>query len=128
MKDLGHFQVPEIVYRSLQHALCCKDLFSIIMLKHELMVADEWHDNGPQDLVTVSLCIQIAIHKMQFCLLSIVYACPYHNPTATMMHSVHNFDISKLLAYITPYTLSAISLVQLNPGLIREEHISPACQ
>jgi hypothetical protein len=35
------------------------------MLKHEGMAADEWHDNWPQDLVTVSLCIQIAIDKMQ---------------------------------------------------------------
>jgi hypothetical protein len=43
----------------------------IIMLKHEVMVADEWHDNGPQDLVTVSLCIKIAIDKMQLSLLSI---------------------------------------------------------
>jgi hypothetical protein len=31
------------------------------MLKHEVMAADEWHDNGPQDLAPVSLCIQIAI-------------------------------------------------------------------
>ena len=23
----------------------------IIMLKHEVMAADEWHDNGPKDLV-----------------------------------------------------------------------------
>jgi hypothetical protein len=46
------------------------------MLKHEVMAADEWHDNGPQDLVTASLCIQIAINKMQFCSLSVVYACP----------------------------------------------------
>ena len=56
----------------------------IIMLKHEVMAADEWHDNGPQDVVSVFLCIQIAIHKMQLCSLSIAYACPYHNPTATM--------------------------------------------
>jgi hypothetical protein len=41
------------------------------MLKHEVMLADEWHDNGPQDLATVSLCIQIAINKMQLCLLSV---------------------------------------------------------
>jgi hypothetical protein len=34
----------------------------IIMLKQEVMAADEWHDNGPQDLITVSLCIQIAIN------------------------------------------------------------------
>jgi hypothetical protein len=27
----------------------------IIMLKHDVMVKDEWHDNGPQDLATVSL-------------------------------------------------------------------------
>ncbi len=30
----------------------------IIMLQHEVMVVDEWHNNGPQDLITVSLCIQ----------------------------------------------------------------------
>ena len=33
----------------------------IIMLKHVVMAADEWYNNGPRDLVTVSLCIQIAI-------------------------------------------------------------------
>jgi hypothetical protein len=36
----------------------------IIMLKHEVMTADEWHVNGPQDIVMASLCIQIAIDKM----------------------------------------------------------------
>ena len=36
-----------------------------IMLKHEVMAVNEWHDNGLQDLVTVFLCIQIAIDKMQ---------------------------------------------------------------
>ena len=41
------------------------------------------------------LCIQIAINKMQLCLLFGAYACPYHNPTTTMGHSVHNVDISK---------------------------------
>ncbi len=33
----------------------------IIMLQHEVMVGDELHNNGPQDLVTVS---QNAINKM----------------------------------------------------------------
>jgi hypothetical protein len=51
------------------------------MLKHEVMAADEWLDNGPQDLITVSLCIQIVIDKIQLCSLSVAYACPYHNPT-----------------------------------------------
>ena len=60
----------------------------LIMLKHEAMAADEWHDNGSQDLVTVTLCIQIAIDKMQLCSLSVSYACPCHNATATMEHSV----------------------------------------
>ncbi len=36
----------------------------IIMLQHEVMVVDEWHNNGPQDLGTVSLCIQNAINKI----------------------------------------------------------------
>ena len=71
------------------------------MLIHEVMPADEWHDNGPQDLVTVSLCIKIAIDKMQLCSLSVAYACPYHNPTASMWHSVHIVDISKQLAQTT---------------------------
>ena len=78
------------------------------MLKHEVLAADEWHDNGPQDLFMVSLCIQIAIVKMQLCSLSVAYACLYHNPTATMEHSLHNVDISKLLAHTTPYMRSAV--------------------
>ena len=73
------------------------------------MVAEEWHDNGPQDLVTVSLCIQIAIDKMQLCSLSLAYACTYHNPTATMGHSVHHVDISKPLANTTPYILNSVT-------------------
>ena len=110
----------------------CKDpcdmVSCIIMLKHGLMAADEWHDNGPQDLVTVFLCIQIAIDKMQLCLLSVAYVCPYHNHTTSMGHSVHNIDLSKLLTHTTPYKLSAICPVQLKPGFIHEEHISPPSQ
>ncbi len=92
------------------------------------MVVDEWHNNGPQDLIMVSLCIQNAINKMHLCLLSITYACPYHNPTATMGHSIHNVDISKPLTHTTPYTLSAICPVQWKPGFIHEENTSPKYQ
>ncbi len=84
----------------------------IIMLQHEVMFVDEWHNNGPQDLITVSLCIQNDINKMHLCSLSITYACPYHNLTVTMGHSIHNLDISKPLTHTTPYTLSAICPVQ----------------
>jgi hypothetical protein len=87
------------------------------------------HNTGPQDLVTVSLCIQIAINKMQLCSLSVANTYAYQNPTATIGHSVHNVDIRKQLAHTTPYySLSTIYPVQLKPGFIREEHTSPACQ
>ena len=73
---------------------------AIIMLKHLVMVADEWHN------IRISsryLCIDISIDKMQLCLLSIAYACPYNKPTTTTMgHAVHNVDISKPLAHMTP--------------------------
>jgi hypothetical protein len=69
------------------------------------MAVDEWHHNGPQDFVTVSLCIQIAFDKIS---LSVAYAFPYHNHTATMGNSIHNIDISKPIAHTMPYTLSAM--------------------
>ncbi len=49
----------------------CNTGLCIIMLQHEVMIVDEWHNNGLQDLVTVSLCIQNAINKMHLCSLSI---------------------------------------------------------
>jgi hypothetical protein len=54
--------------------------------------------------VTVSLYIQITIDKIV--LLSVTYACPYHNPTTTMGHSVHNLAISKPLTRTMPYKLT----------------------
>ncbi len=113
MQELGCFQLPGIVYRSLQY---------------EVMVVDEWHNNGPRDLVTVSLCTQNAINKMHLCSFSITYACQYHNPTATMGHSIHTVDVSKPLTHTTPYTLSVIYPVQWKPGFICEENTSPKCQ
>ncbi len=64
---------------------------------------------------------------MPLCSLSITYAWPYHNPTATMGHSIHNIDISKPLTHTTPYTRSPICPVQWKPGFIREENTSPKC-
>jgi hypothetical protein len=101
----------------------CNMRLCIIMLKHEVVAANEKQDNGPQNLLTVSLRIQIAVDKMQLCLLSVAYAFPYHNPTITMRHSVHNVDISKPLAH-----MPTICPVQLKLGFIHEEHTSPACQ
>ncbi len=70
-ENAGHFKNWDVF--SFQE-LCtdpCNMGPCIIMQQHELMVVDEWHNNGPQDLVTVSLCIQNAINKMHLCSLSI---------------------------------------------------------
>jgi hypothetical protein len=64
--------------------------------------------NGTQDLVTIFLCIQIAIDKVHLGSLSVAYVCSYHNPTATMGHSVHNIEIIKPLVHMTPYTWAAV--------------------
>jgi hypothetical protein len=58
--------------------------------------------------MSIGLRVEIATDKMQSFVLSIAYACPYHNPTLTMGYSVHNVDIRKLLAHTAPYTLSAV--------------------
>ncbi len=85
--------------------------------------------SGFQIRVYEGVCVEKnTITKMHLCSLSITYACPYHNPTATMGHSIHNIDISKPLSHTTPYTLSAICPVQWKPGFIREENTSPKCQ
>jgi hypothetical protein len=51
------------------------------MLKHEVMAADEWHDNGPSDLITG--------------------ICAFKLPSINA-HNHNNIDISKLLAHTTP--------------------------
>jgi hypothetical protein len=71
------------------------------------LAVDDWHDNGPQDLVTVSLCIQIAINKMKLFSLYVAYACPYHN--TKLGHAVHNVDISKPLAHNAIHTVCPVT-------------------
>ncbi len=61
---------------------------------------------------------------MHLCLLFITYACPYHNPTATMGHSIHDVDISKPLTHTMPYTrlpLPCTVNTRIHP---RREHLS----
>ncbi len=119
----GCFQLPGIVYRSLQHGA---------VHYHAATWGDgvdAWHNNGPQDLVTVSLCIQNAINKCNLCSLSITYACPYHNP-----HRHHGPLDPKCWHQQTAYLHDAIHAVCLSGpvqwklGFIREENTSPKCQ
>jgi hypothetical protein len=98
------------------------------MLKHEVMATDEWHDNGPQNVIALSVWIQIAIEKMQLCFLSIAYACPYHNPTATKGRTVQNVVwVSKPLTHTTPYMLSDICPGRVKSEFVCEERAFPAC-
>lgn len=81
----------------------------IVMLQHEVLVMNEWHNK--QDLVTVSLRIQDAIQKRQLCLLSIKYAYPkphwHHGPVKS--HHWHQ------QTHMRSYTICP---VQWKPGFI----------
>ena len=59
--------------------------------------------------LSCSLCIQIAIDKMQLCSLSVGYVFPYHNPT--MEHSVHNVN-SKPVTHTMPYVCNLPGIVE----------------
>lgn len=90
----------------------------LIMLQHEVKVAaDEWQDNGPEDLVTFKLpSIKCFIS------LSVAYACLYHNPSNTMGDCFHNTDISKLFIYLTNSCCLPSAQCSVN---IYEENSSP---
>jgi hypothetical protein len=112
IEQLGYFQLPGIVYNPCDMGPC------IIMLKHELKTSNQWYDNGPQNLIAVSLCIQIAVDKMHLCLFSIVYACPYHNTTTLTSTNC------------TPTQSHTIQLLDM-PGLglrVRVHHLTLTCQ
>jgi hypothetical protein len=91
MEELGHFQLPWIVYRSLRHGA---------MYYH----AETWGDGGgwmARQWASGSRhgvsAFKLSSIKMQLCLLS--SACLYHKPTTIIGHSFYNVDISKLLAH-----------------------------
>ncbi len=93
-----------------------------------------WMNGSTMDLRISSRCLcafKMPSIKCTCVRLSITYACPCHNPTASMGHSIHSIhivDISTPLTHTTPYTLSAICPVQWKPRFIREENSSPKCQ
>ncbi len=62
----------------------------IIMLQRKVMVVDEWPNNGLQDLITVSLCIQNAINKMHLCSLSITPPPPWATRSTTLTSVNHS--------------------------------------
>jgi hypothetical protein len=63
----------------------------MIMLKHEVMAVDEWPDNGPRDLLTVSLCIPIvnSSNAIVFVVRSLCLLCSYHNCHHRTLDSQH---------------------------------------
>ena len=113
MVELGHFQLPGIVYISVQHMFYDIHALSCWNMKWWRRMNDT--TMGLRISSKYLCAFKLPSIKCKLCLLSVAYACPYHNPTATMGHSVHNQQ-------------TAICPVQLKLGFICEEHTSPACQ
>ncbi len=93
------------------HELCtdpCNMRPCIIMLQHEGMVVDEGHNNGPQDLVQVSLCIQNTINIMHLCLLSITYEHADELPWDAFWQFVQKFFgyVNRLLQQLSGWLVS----------------------
>ncbi len=107
MQELGCFQLPEIVYISFQHG--AMHYHAATRVDGHGWMAKQWASGSRHGNSVHSKGHQ----KMHLCSLSITYACPYHNSTTTMGHSIHNVDLSKPLSHTMPYTLSAICPVQL---------------
>ncbi len=94
----------------------------IIMLQHEVMFVDEWHNNGPPGSRHVSLCIKNAINKMHLCSLSITWTpLPSWANLSTTLTSANRSPIRR-------HTVTAICPVQWNPGFMCEENTSSKCQ
>jgi hypothetical protein len=96
----------------------------IIMLKHEVMTVNEWHNNGPQDLIMVSLCVQVPIDKMQLCFTSACLpASPYHNPTPTMGCSVSTTLTLANHSHTLPSARYSLAHFSSIPVAIEGEHL-----
>lgn len=81
----------------------------IIKLKRQVMEVNEWHNNEPQDHH-----VSLFINKMQLGSLCIIYAFPYHHPTATMDHSIYKTDSNTLSAMKMDSSLNGFNLVHFN--------------
>lgn len=101
---------------SLQELCTDPCTMDINILQQVGMAADICHDNGPQDLVTVCLCIQIVTYKMHLWPSSGTHACTFDYPTTTTMgHSVRSIDICKPLARHTVCHLPGTVKNGINP-------------
>ncbi len=83
----------------------------IIMLQHEVMVVDEWHNNGPQDLVMNTSPVFV-VHNIR---LPIPLPHRHHGPLDPQRWHQQTSH---------PYMLSAICPVKWKPGFILEENTS----
>uniref|UniRef100_A0A8K9WN62 alpha-1,2-Mannosidase n=1 Tax=Oncorhynchus mykiss TaxID=8022 RepID=A0A8K9WN62_ONCMY len=88
----------------------------IIILKHEVKVADEWHDNGPQDLITVSLCIQIAINKMlcSLCILCLKIKSMFYHAYNSYLDHAYPYDELRPLTCDGQDTWGSVSLTLID--------------
>ena len=79
----------------------------------------------PQNLVNVTLSIEVALHNNDICFPSAHNTTPYHNTPTSKSVPLNEIIISKMFPFSSKNSNSTVMMTKVKPRLIREWNPSP---